>query len=256
MAWDRNRVSVLGSRESPAALKPFFDRIGRSGDASLEAQVMLAGCATPPRRHAKSERVVYEAQSMNMLSVLCDGLAISSRTLANGQQQNLAIFVPGDVLNHEEFLLRKAVVSVWALTPIIVVNIPHLGLGAVIEQHPSLGRALWREMAGSLRVAHEWMVSMGRRSAYQRVAHFLCEVQTRFRAAGLATAAECLFPLTQSELADTLGLSVVHINRVLQQLRREDLVYLAQGKLVVRDWKGLVRACDFDPRYLDLPQIA
>ncbi len=235
-------------------LTPFFDRLARSGDISAFARDALSDHASSPRRYAKGACVVHEGQTGGVLSILCEGLAFSSRSLSTGQQQNLAIFVPGDILNHEEFLLKKASASVWALTPMSVAHVPHAALASVLDAHPGLVRAFWRDMAAIARVTQEWMVGMGRRSAYQRVAHFLCEVQTRFEAAGLATASECLFPLTQSELADTLGLSVVHVNRVLQQLRREALVQLSQSKLSVLDWPGLVRAGDFDAHYLDLPE--
>ena len=247
------------SRRSPAEdghLAPFYERLSRSGDVSAAERAAFSDHASMPRRYAKAACVVHEGQTAGVLSILCEGLAFSSRSLSTGQQQNLAMFVAGDILNHEEFLLKKASASVWALTPIQVVHVPHSALAAILDAHPSMARALWRDMAASARVTQEWMVGMGRRSAYQRVAHFLCEVQTRFQAAGLATASECLFPLTQSELADTLGLSVVHVNRVLQQLRREALVQLSQSKLSVLDWAGLVRAGDFDPHYLDLPQPA
>ena len=252
-----SHVTSLEGRElSGAALTPFFERLARSGDLSSREFGALSEHTPAPRRFGKATCLAREGQTAGVLSILCEGLAFSSRTLSTGQQQNLAIFVPGDILNHEEFLLKKASLSVWALTSVTVAHIPHAALAAILETHPNVVRALWRDLATTARVTQEWMVSMGRRSAYQRVAHFLCEVQTRFEAAGLATASECLFPLTQNELADTLGLSVVHVNRVLQQLRREALVQLSQSKLIVLDWKGLVRAGDFDAQYLDLPQPA
>ena len=246
-----------GTRTLPSdTLAPFFDRLGRSGGISPIEHAALIHHATSPRRFVKAACVVHEGRTGGVLSILCEGIAFSSRSLSTGQQQNLAIFVPGDILNHEEFLLERASASVWALTGVSVVHIPHVALASLIDQHPNLARVLWRDMAASSRVTQEWMVGMGRRSAYQRVAHFLCEVQTRFEAAALATPDECFFPLTQSELADTLGLSVVHVNRVLQQLRREALVQLSQSKLIVLDWPGLVRAGDFDAHYLDLKQRA
>lgn len=247
-----SRPSEMPDIASPLSL-PLCERLSRAGDVSSEDCAAFISHASPPKRYNKMEFVVQEGQRSGVLSLLCEGVAVSSRTLATGQQQHLAIFVPGDILNDEEFLLKTSGASVWALTPITTVGIAFSALASTIEERPGVGRALWRDMAAGARVMQEWMVSMGRRSAYQRVAHFLCEVQVRFRAAGLATDQECPFPLTQSELADTLGLSVVHINRVLQQLRREDLLQLSQSKLMIRDWSGLVRVGDFDPTYLNLP---
>ncbi len=235
-----------------AVLGSVLQRLTLGDEASSLGYSALMDMATPSKWCAKGDCIVQDGRNGGALSILCEGIAVSSRILASGQQQNLAIFVPGDIVNYEEFLLKQATSSVWALTPIQVINIPHASLSTAIEKFPGIAQGLSRDMAAGARIMQEWMVSMGRRPAYQRVAHFLCEVQVRFRAAGLGTEFECLFPLTQSELADTLGLSVVHINRVLQQLRREQLVHLAQSKLIIRDWRGLVQAGDFEPAYLGL----
>lgn len=175
---------------------------------------------------------------------------LCSRRLSDGLQQHVAIRAPGQVLDQAGYVLERAGVSTHALTRCTVVSVPRPVLAGVLAEHPALAHALTREMAADARVAQEWMVSMGRRSAYARVAHFLCEVRTRLEEVDMAGPTGCPFPLTQSDLADTVGLSVVHTNRVLQQLRREGLIGLAQARLDIRDWPGLVRAGGFDPGYL------
>lgn len=96
----------------------------------------------------------------------------------------------------------------------------------------------------------EWLASVGRRSAYQRIAHLLCEVFVRMKAVGLAEELAFTLPITQAELADSLGLSAVHVNRVLQQLRGEGLIRSRGAQTTICDWEGLKRAGDFDANYL------
>ena len=105
-------------------------------------------------------------------------------------------------------------------------------------------------------IQREWMIGMGRKSAYARVAHLLCETFLRLRAAGLATGVRCRFPVTQNHMADAVGLSCVHLNRVLQQLRAAGLVALRGRELVILDWVGLTAAGEFEGGYLHLPLSA
>ena len=98
------------------------------------------------------------------------------------------------------------------------------------------------------------MLNVGRRDAYAGVAHLICEVVTRMRAVGLVHDDRCAFPMTQNELADAVGISAVHVNRTLQELRAAGLITLARGKLHILDWEGLKQAGDFAPDYLYLEE--
>ena len=232
------------------SLAPFFARLTRHGGLGEACRAALVRAASGPRRLNKGDCTTGEGDEVHTLFVLSEGLALSSRRLPDGLQQHLAIQAPGEVLDLEGYVLERASVSTCALTRAAVMSFPRSELGGLMHDFPPLARALNREMAASSRVAQEWMVNMGRRSAYARLAHFLCEVQTRLTAANMGGPAGCPFPLTQSDLADTLGLSVVHTNRVLQQLRREGMIELAHSHLEVRNWSGLVEAAGFDPAYL------
>jgi CRP-like cAMP-binding protein len=120
-----------------------------------------------------------------------------------------------------------------------------------MENSPAIMQALWRETALQAGIQREWLIGLGRRAAQTRLAHLLCEVCYRVQLSG----GHCVpleFPLTQRELADTLGLSSVHVNRVLQQLRSRKLIDFARGRLTIRDKESLYAVADFDPRYLEL----
>ena len=109
---------------------------------------------------------------------------------------------------------------------------------------------LWRDTLVDAAVFREWVVNVGRRSAYQRIAHLVCELVTRLRAAGLVQAGACdLPPITESDIADATGLSVVHVNRALQQLRGDRLLDLRAGVLVALDWERMRQAAGYDPAY-------
>jgi CRP-like cAMP-binding protein len=136
------------------------------------------------------------------------------------------------------------------VTDVHVARIPRPALDELMRKHPSIGHALWRETARQAAIQQEWLVSVGRQDAYARLAHFLCEVSLRFRASGLADTQSCPFPLTQGDIADALGISTVHANRMLQRLRKEGLLGLSRGSLHIIDRRALYQAASFDPSYL------
>jgi CRP-like cAMP-binding protein len=134
--------------------------------------------------------------------------------------------------------------------------LPHDTVRDLIRRCPPIGDAFWRETLIDAAVFREWMLGLGRREAYGRMAHLLCELYVRLKAVGLANGHGYEMPLTQAELGDALGLSTVHVNRTLQDLRGEGLITLQGGSVAVLDWEGLRKAGEFDPTYLHLRKEA
>jgi CRP-like cAMP-binding protein len=130
--------------------------------------------------------------------------------------------------------------------------LPHKSRLEITDRHPRIARALWADMLVDAAVFREWLANIGRRSAYRRVAHLLCEVMMRLDAVGLAQSGSYELPVTQTELADALGLSTVHINRILQQIRGEGLITFRGNMLMVHEWERLKAAGNFDQAYLRL----
>jgi CRP-like cAMP-binding protein len=120
-----------------------------------------------------------------------------------------------------------------------------------MASRPAIARALWLETTAQAAIQQEWMIWLGRRMAQTRLAHFLCEVSYRLQISGANGSEWVEFPLTQRELADTLGLSAVHVNRTLQVLRSQGLIELSRQRLTIRDKAGLYKAAEFDPQYLE-----
>jgi CRP-like cAMP-binding protein len=147
--------------------------------------------------------------------------------------------------------------SLATLVPSKVAFITHETLRAFIRAHPRIGDVLWRDTLIEAAVFREWMAGIGRRSAYARIAHLLCEMFVRLKVVGLTSGNTCEMPITQAELGDALGLSTVHVNRTLQELRANRLITSRTNATInIDDWEGLKEAGDFDPTYLHLRKEA
>lgn len=206
-----------------------------------------------PVRHTPAEaELVVEGDPSTDCLVLLEGQAFRHKTLPDGRRQILGFLVPGDVLDLPRLFLGVDY-GVTALTACQVSAIPRGRLEEALVAHPRLSRAFWRMQLVESAIQREWMIGMGRRSAYARVAHLLCEAFLRLRNVGMTNGARCRFPVTQTHLADAAGLSGVHTNRVLQSLRQNNLIAFRARELVVLDWPGLFAAAEFDANYLHLP---
>jgi CRP-like cAMP-binding protein len=146
--------------------------------------------------------------------------------------------------------------SVATIGPCRVGFITHEVLQDLCRRYPHIRDALWRQTLVDASIFREWMTGLGRRSAFARLCHLLCEMVERMRAAGLVDGDTCRFPVSQTELGDALGLSNVHVNRTLQEIRAAGLIGLRDDTLKVLDWPGLARTGDFDPAYLHLKDPA
>ena len=216
----------------------------------ISDQHALLRTASAPRRVLKGDCLVHEGAELSSLLILCSGMARAVRTFSDGIQQIVAVFVEGDTLNAGEIVFYQYRNSIYALTTATYLSIPFGQLNELMVSRPAIAHALWSETAAQAAIQQEWMVWLGQRAAQPRLAHFLCELSHRFQLAGRDPYA-VEFPLTQSDLADTLGLSKVHVNRTLQALRSQGLIELTRNRLAILNKKGLYALAEFDPQYLD-----
>jgi CRP-like cAMP-binding protein len=184
--------------------------------------------------------------------LIVQGFVARYKLLGEGQRQIFSFHIPGDIPDIQSLHLEVMDHSLGALTPCRVAYIPHQSLNELILRHPNLGSAFWRDTLIDAAVFREWLAGVGRRTAYQRIAHLICELYVRLQAVGLAEEWSFELPITQVEMADALGLSSVHVNRVLQDLRREGLIVSRSPVTAIADWERLQVAGDFDPGYLHL----
>lgn len=225
-----------------------FRGTGRLSDVELG---MLDAVPMPMRDVGRDQDLVREGDHSPNCILLLDGFACRYRTLSDGRRQIVSFHIAGDFLDLQGYLLDRLDHGIGTLTPSKIGMIPHTAIGELLRS-PTITRLLWRETVIDGAIHREWLVNVGRRTAYQRVAHIFCELVTRLQAVGLAHGGACDLPLTQSELADATGLSTVHVNRVIQELRRDELITLRGRVFSALDWAGLKRAAEVDPNYLEL----
>lgn len=184
--------------------------------------------------------------------LVLQGLVARYKIVAAGQRQILSLHLPGDMPDLHGLHLTHMDHSIGTMVPSTVAYIPHPALQTIIDESASLTHALWRATLVDASIFREWMANIGTRSAIQRVSHLFCEIYVRMRSLGLADAKGFRLPLTQAAMGDALGISTVHVNRTLQQMRRDALIE-SHGKFHgISDWDGLKRMGDFDPHYLHL----
>ena len=214
----------------------------------------LATLARFDRRRRSFEpghELVHEGQEKAAAFILSDGWACSYKLLSDGERQIVDFQIPGDFLGLRSILFRTADHSIEALTRIEATEVLASDILDAFAQAPRLATAvLWGASRDEAMVV-EHLVNLGRRSADERMAHFLLELGARMNLVGVGdrTGYDC--PLTQYHLADALGLSAVHVNRVLRHLREEGLVTFRNGRVAFDDFERLRSVAGFDTAYLD-----
>jgi CRP-like cAMP-binding protein len=170
--------------------------------------------------------------------------------LPEGTRQITAFLMPGDCCDTHAFLLEQMEHAIATLTPARVAIIPRKRMEELLLTRPALTRAFWWTQLVDEDTLRAWIVSMGRRSSLQRVAHLMCELYVRARNIGLIDGDRFELPLTQLVLGDALGLTAVHVNRVLRKLRISGVMELTSGSLIISDISRLANVAGFDDNYL------
>jgi len=202
--------------------------------------------------HPAGRTIVRAGEELNYSTLLLDGLIGRYKDLKNGQRQITHVHVAGDFADLHGFTLKRLDHSLLALTPCTVARAAHVRLREITEKHAHLTRVMWFSTNVDAAIHREWEVSLGRRSAIQRAAHVFCELHVRLGAVGLADEQGYKLAISQAELAECLGLTPVHVNRVLRELRERGLVEFRNGRVSFQDLSGLKRLAEFDPGYLYL----
>jgi CRP-like cAMP-binding protein len=195
--------------------------------------------------------LIHEGQKNGSAFVLATGWACSYKMLPDGERQIVDFQIAGDFVGLRSILFQTSDHSAEAVTPIEVSEVLASDLTDSFEQAPRLAAAVLWAASRDEAMMVEHLVNLGRRTADERMAHFLLELGARLRIVGIGDASGFDCPLTQYHLADVLGLSAVHVNRVLRHLREEGLLTFQKGRVSFDDLDGLTRLAAFDPEYLD-----
>jgi CRP-like cAMP-binding protein len=212
----------------------------------------LEALATATKQFKRGEDIVSEGARPAHSSLLLEGFCCRYNVLPDGRRQISAIHVAGDFVDLHSYLIKEMDHGVAALSPCRIALVPHQRLTELTRQAPHLTRMLWLSTLIDSSIFRQWITSLGRRSAVSRVAHLFCEVYLRLETVGLTDGLTCAFPLTQRDIADSCGLSIVHANRTLGTLRKRKLATIRRNWLEIGAWDRLAAAAEFDPQYLHL----
>ncbi|MBV9527981.1 Crp/Fnr family transcriptional regulator [Sphingomonas sp.] len=228
-----------------------FLRKLRARDDLLPGEEDVLRRAVGETRRVPAHRTIIRAwEPVRQSTLLLSGWTARAKDLESGERQITEINLVGDFIDLHSFTLKELDHDVVALTDCELACVPHEAIREITEKFPHLARLMWLVTNLDAAIHREWMLSMGRRSALARVAHLFCELLVRLQVAGCAGEDDYAFPLTQIQVADCLGLTSVHVNRTLQELRKRGLVELRNRHVRLPDLGELQRLAQFDPGYL------
>lgn len=232
-------------RITPRPLEPVVRRLRTLAPLTDDDQALVRSLGERRQRHAAGEELVAEGEPAGRPRFVISGWACRQRVLPDGRRQIFGFLLPGDSIGFGDGPPSPALTSVVALTAVDTVDAEPVVEAAASGRSPALAAALARGRRLEWSRLLDHMVRLGRQTAYERVAHFLLELQHRMEIAGFGDAQRFPLPLTQEILADVLGLSIVHVNRTLQQLRREKLIELRSGVAILLQPDLLATISDF-----------
>jgi CRP-like cAMP-binding protein len=218
-------------------------------DASHAGAVLerLESTARPIRRGAD---IIVQGRKYDSIFVLAEGFALCYRIMPDGRRHGLNISIPGDTIGYPACFFDTALYSVSTLSKAVVCSISFPAIAAVFRDHPRLALTLFWSSARETAVLGEHLADVGWRNAYERLAHFLLELATRLAAIGMSDGTTFDLPLTQAKLADVLGLSIPHVNRMLRRLREDRLIELTGPRVRIIDRAALAALADVNVAYL------
>jgi CRP-like cAMP-binding protein len=198
------------------------------------------------------EDIVREGDRPSQCCLLAEGFLCRYKTLPNGNRTIMAFYVRGEIPDVHSLHIDVMDDSLGSVGPSKVALIAHDAMKQLIHRHPGIGDAFWRDTLIDAAIFREWIVNVGSREAYSRIAHLICEIFLKLKAVGLTNGTSFGFPITQSKLGEATGLSTVHVNRSVQALRADGLIVLERGRCTISDLERLKEAAMFDPTYLHL----
>lgn len=238
-------------RELATFASPLIAKLETRAPLSAEDREALYELYSDAREMGARRNIIREGDRPDHVHLMIDGWGARYKLLPDGGRQITAFLIPGDFCDIHTTILNEMDHGITTLTRSRVAFIPREKMEALTER-PSLAKAFWWATLVDESVLRNWIVSVGRRDAYEAIGHLFCELYVRMKNVGLVDGHRFDLPLTQEEIGDALGLTSVHVNRVLQRLRSEDLISLRRGLLAIHDSERLEKACGFNANYLHM----
>lgn len=239
----------------PVAPSPLVQKLSSYLPLTTDEIAYLKTLHEPTRKVQRNREIIIAGRRYDCLYFLCSGVVSRYKVLPDGKRQILNLGLPGDLIGVPACLFDVAVNSVSSLTDVLLSPVSFEKLSSLFGQYPRLGAALFWCTACDAALYGEHLVDLGRRSAYERLAHLILELLARLRVAGLAGELSYTLPLTQEFVADVLGLSVPHVNRMIRCLREEGLATIEDRHVVIHDFASLSALAGFEEHYLTRRQI-
>lgn len=229
---------------------PFVKKLSGLAELAPADVAALESATSRPRRYVARQDLIREGDEPGPVFVMLDGWGCRYKILPSGTRQIMAFLMPGDTCDLHIKLLAEMDHSIQTITAASVATIVQSDMQAMMREHPNIARAMYIAQLVDEGIMRAWIVSMGRRSSTERVAHLICELYLRARNLGLTSGEAFDLPLSQVVLADALGMTAVHINRVFKELRLTGAMELKRGSVTILDPGKLVQIAGFDENYL------
>lgn len=230
---------------------PLVAKLETVTDLAADDREALASIITQAKQIRARRNVIREGDKPDFVHLVVQGWAARYKLLPDGSRQITAFLIPGDFCDLHVTVLREMDHSIMTLTPARIAFISRAAMDNLTER-PRLVRAFWWTTLVDEAVLRAWVVNVGRRDAQQAIGHLICELYVRMRNVGLVTDHSFELPLTQEEIGDALGLTPVHVNRVLQRMRSDGLITFRKGSVTIHEYRTLEKASGFNANYLHI----
>lgn len=257
------RALVLGTGERyllpmiAHTLQPLVDRLCLRSVLNQEEQQAILALPTESEHVLGRHDLISLGEQTQSSYLVVSGIIGRFSQMRDGGRQIVALHIPGDMADLCSVALPKTSWAFHALAPSLVMGVRHADLIAIADDYPNIAMAFWRDCVADMAVMSEWIVSVARRSSEAKLAHLLCEMHCRYKQAGLlASDGSYAFPVTQAQIAEILGITAIHVNRMVRSLRESGLATIARSTITIIDLPGLTRLAEFNAAYLHLGEQA
>jgi CRP-like cAMP-binding protein len=238
-----------------AALRPLIAKLSNFIPLSSVEVDALQNAIGREERIAPRQTLVEAGEKPPIAFVLIRGMAYRFQLISDGRRHILSLMLPGDFFDLHSYLLRTVSYSIATLIPTTIAVMDRACTDNLITHHPRLAAGFRCCSQQEEAILHARLIGLGRANARRRLAFLLCEMVCRQRAIGLTEDHSVWLPLTQADMADMLGLTPVHVNRVIQEFRRENLIRMERRRLTLSDYGNLAKLAEFDGEYLGLDGV-
>src|SRR6195952_4624263 len=234
---------------SSSALQLFLNRLALRSVLTSQEEPTILGLKGKLKQVPAHTDFIRVGEPVDHSCLVVEGLVGRFGQNSDGARQITCLHIPGDMADLPSVVSPKSGWGLTALAPTTVLRLAHTDLRRLAAMHPGIAEALWRDCVADGSIFSEWVVNVGRRDAIARIAHVFCEMGIRRELAGQGDRYSFALPITQTDLADATGLTSVHVNRTLKELRARGIVTAQSGKVTVHDWDQLVAVADFDDAF-------